>query len=131
MSLLVISVLRFAATPALRADFPRVTIFDADGQTTSGSMQDWSSDSIRLATADKRSWNWRDVVTVRFDDRPAPATPRGAAIWLANGDRLIAHGIGIADEQLKFRWPKVAGELDRSVPIEAVRGLSLALPHAR
>lgn len=116
---------------ALVADEPRVMIFDADGRETSGSLQAITHESIRI---DKpfAEWKWSDVAWLRFAHvENVLHEPRGSAIWLANGDRLIARGTAIEDEQLRATWRKFPEWPTFPLPLESVRGLSLSLPHAR
>ncbi len=119
-------------------DAPRVTVFDADGRTTIGLLKALASDSLSVASVTEsvdatgtRSWKWADVVSFRFDDRPVPREPRGAAIWLANGDRLIAKGTSIEAERLHASWVRFDEWPTLSLPLESVRGLSLMLPQHR
>ena len=120
---------------ASAADAPRVVLFDADGRTTNGLLKRIAADSLSVETtaepADARSWKWADIVSLRFDDRPVPREPRGAAIWLANGDRLVAKGTSIEDERLNASWVRFAEWPAFTLPLESVRGLSLMLPQHR
>lgn len=117
--------------PALVADEPRVIIFDADGRETSGSLQAISHTAVRIG-GQSAEWKWSDVVWLRFGQiENLPHEPRGSAIWLANGDRLIARGTAIEDEQLRATWREFPEWSTFALPLESVRGLSLSLPHAR
>lgn len=108
-----------------------VTLFDADGRETRGSLKAVSHESVRLSEP-AAEWKWADVVWLRFEpsDNP-PREPRGSAIWLANGDRLIARSTGIEDEQIRATWRDFPDWPELVLPLEAVRGLSLSLPHSR
>ncbi len=117
------------------ADRPRVTLFDADGRTTNGALTAITGDSLSVEpnaeSAETRAWKWADVVSLRFDDRPVPREPRSAAIWLANGDLLIAKGTSIEDERLNATWVRFEEWPKFSLPLESIRGLSLMLPQHR
>ena len=116
---------------ALVADEPRVTVFDADGRETSGSLQAISHESLRIGEQ-TAGLNWSDVVWLRFEHvENVLHEPRGSVIWLANGDRLIARGTAIEDEQLKALWREFREWPEFTLPLESVRGLSLSLPHSR
>ncbi len=118
-------------SPALVADEPRVTVFDAAGREASGSLRAISHEAVRIGDA-PTEWKWRDVVWLRFGQvENLPHEPRGSAIWLANGDRLIAGGEAIEDEQLRATWREFPEWPKFALPLESVRGLSLSLPHAR
>src|SRR5712691_5586996 len=123
--------LAFTSSLARAAEAPRVTIFDADGRTATGTMTMLTSESVSVVVGESRVWRWSDVVSLRFDNRPSPSEPRGAAVWLANGDRFVATASGIADERLKATWVRFADSPALSLPLEAVRGLTLSLPQAR
>ena len=117
------------------ADRPRVTLFDADGRTTRGVLTAITADSLSVEqngdVVETRSWTWEYVVSLRFDDRPVPREPRGTAIWLANGDRLIAKGMSIEEERLNAVWDRFEKWSKFSLPLESIRGLSLMLPQHR
>lgn len=116
---------------ALVADEPRVTVFDAAGREASGSLRAISHEAVRIGDA-PTEWKWPDVVRLRFGQvENLPHEPRGSAIWLANGDRLIARGGAIEDEQLLATWREFPERPKFALPLESVRGLSLSLPHAR
>lgn len=116
---------------ALVAAEPSVTLFDADGRETRGALKAISHESVRLGDP-PAEWKWPDVVSLRFEQvANLPHEPRGSAIWLANGDRLIVRGTGIADEQLRATWRDFPDWPELVLPLEAVRGLSLSLPHSR
>lgn len=135
---------------ALAADEPRITVFDADGRETSGSLIALSHESVRFGEPPTER-KWSDVVWLRFVGQVSnlpgkesdsvlqsdgqvenlPHEPRGSAIWLANGDRLIARGTSIEDEQLRATWREFPEWPEFALPLETVRGLSLSLPHAR
>lgn len=116
---------------SLVAEQPHVTLLDADGHETSGSLTAISHESVRIGDpAAERKWS--DVVSLRFgSNENPPHEPRESAIWLANGDRLIARGSGVEDEQLRATWREFAEWPELVLPLEAVRGLSLSLPHSR
>lgn len=118
-------------TFAQASESPRVTVLDADGRTTSGTLQTWSSETLSVRDTETQSWKWRDIVRLRFDDRPVPAEARGSAIWLANGDRLVAKVREIADEQLTADWPRFPDSPALMLPLESVRGVVVSLPQAR
>ncbi len=107
-----------------------VTVFDADGRETSGSLQAISHESLSVAG---QKLEWSNVVWLRFVGQVEnlPHEPRGSAIWLANGDRLVARATGIEDEQLHAAWRQFPEWPEFAVPLESVRGLSLSLPQAR
>lgn len=110
---------------------PRVTLFDADGRESSGLLKAISHKTVRIGdqTAEQ---NWSDVVWLRFEHEDNVLhNPRGSAIWLANGDRLVARSTAIVDEQLHAAWREFPEWPEFTLPLESVRGLSLALPHAR
>jgi hypothetical protein len=116
---------------ALVASEPRVTLFDADGHETSGPLQAISHESVRIAKQ-SGELSWSDIVRLRFEHvENVPHEPRGSAIWLANGDRLIARGTAIEDEQLRAAWWEFPEWPEFVLPLEAVRGLSLSVPHSR
>ncbi len=135
-----------AMSCVLAADKTRVTVFDADGRETSGLLQAISHESLSVAG---HKLDWSDVVWLRFvgqvfnlpgSDREKktngqvanlPHEPRGSAIWLANGDRLVARATGIEDEQLRAVWRQFPEWPEFALPLESVRGLSLSLPYAR
>lgn len=119
-------------SPALVAEEPRVTLFDADGRETSGALRAISHESVRIGDSPVE-WKWSDVLWLRFvrQVENLPHEPRGSAIWLANGDRLIARGTAIEDEQLRAVWCGFPEWPTFALPLESVRGLSLTLPHAR
>ena len=127
--------LTLTASFASAADAPSVTLFDADGRTTIGMLNGITAGSLSVETtakpAETRSWKWADIVSLRFDDRPVPREPRGAAIWLANGDRLVAKGTSVEDERLNAAWVRFEEWPAFSLPLESVRGLSLMLPQHR
>ena len=129
--LLAVGFILCGMSPALVADVPRVTLFDADGRETSGPLQAISHESIRIGDS-SAEWRWPDVVWLRFGPvESLPHEPRGSAIWLANGDRLIARGTAIEDEQLRAVWRGFPEWPNFALPLESVRGMSLSLPHAR
>ncbi len=116
---------------ALVASEPRVTVFDADGRETSGSLQAISHEAVRIGEQTV-GLNWSDVVWLRFEHvGNVLHEPRGSAIWLANGDRLIARGMAVDDEQLRAAWREFPEWPEFALPLESVRGLSLSLPHSR
>ncbi len=116
---------------ALAAAEPRVTLFDADGRETTGSLQAISQESVRIGEQTV-AVNWSDVVRLQFEHvENVLHEPRGSAIWLANGDRLIARGTAIEDEQLRAAWREFPEWPEFALPLESVRGLSLSLPHSR
>ena len=116
---------------ALIASEPRVTVFDADGRETSGPLQAISHDAVSIGEQTS-GLNWSDVVWLRFEHvGNVLHEPRGSAIWLANGDRLIARGTAIEDEQLRVAWREFPEWPEFALPLESVRGLSLSLPHSR
>ena len=119
-----------AISCATAADESRVAVFAADGSETSGPLQSLSHESLTLAG---RISKWSDVVWVRFERSVAdlPQEPRGSAIWLANGDRLIARPLAIQDEQLRAAWLRFSELPEFAVPLESVRGVSLSLPQSR
>ena len=133
--IVLVLMLTFADSFASAADAPRVTLFDADGRTTNGLLTTIAANSLNVETnaesAETRTWKWADVVSLRFDDRPIPREPRSAAIWLANGDRLIAKGTSIEDERLNATWVRFVEWPKFSLPLESIRGLSLMLPQHR
>ena len=113
------------------AEPPRVVLFDADGREHQGALTSLSHESVGLSdSVGVRSWS--DVVRLRFERAEVlAAEPRGSAIWLANGDRLIARGVSIDDEHLHATWREFPDWPELVLPLEAVRGLSLSLPSAR
>jgi hypothetical protein len=116
---------------ALVAAGPSVTLFDADGGETSGLLRAISHESVRFGEPPTER-KWSDVVWLRFGGAEnLPHEPRGSTIWLANGDRLIARGTSIEDEQLRAIWREFPEWPELALPLETVRGLSLSLPHAR
>ena len=116
---------------ALVAGEPRVTVFDADGRETSGPLQALSHESVRIGEQ-TAGLNWSDVVWLRFEHvENVLHEPRGSAIWLANGDRLIARGTAIEDEQLRAMWGDFPEWPEFTLPLESVRGFSLSLSHSR
>ncbi len=115
----------------LVAGEPRVTVLNADGHETSGSLQAISHESVRIGEQ-TAGLQWSDVVWLRFEHvENVLHGPRGSAIWLANGDRLIARGTAIEDEQLRAAWREFPEWPEFALPLESVRGLSLSLPHSR
>lgn len=113
------------------AEQPHVTLFDADGRETSASLKSLSHESVRIGEPNDE-WKWADVVWLRFGQvGNLPHDPRGSAIWLANGDRLVARASRIEDEQLRATWRDFPDWPELILPLEAVRGLSLSLPHSR
>lgn len=118
-------------TASVSADEPRVVLWDADGRETSGSLLAISNASVRVGeqTIERK---WSDVVRLRFEHAENVLhEPRGSAIWLANGDRLVARASGIENEQLHATWCGFPDWPAFLLPLEAVRGVSLSLPHAR
>ncbi len=116
---------------SLVASEPRVTVFDADGNETSGSLQAISHESVLIGEQSAES-KWSDIVWLRFERiGNVLDEPRGSAIWLANGDRLIARSTAIEDEQLRAAWREFPEWPEFALPLESVRGLSLSLPHSR
>lgn len=117
----------------MAADESRVTVFDADGRETSGSLQAISHESLSVVGQPLAKWKWSDVVWLRFVGQVSnlPVEPRGSAIWLANGDRLVARATGIEAEQLHAAWRQFPEWPEFALPLESVRGLSLSLPQAR
>lgn len=123
-----------------------VKIFDANGREASDLLQTISHESLSVAG---QKLEWSDVVWLRFvgqvfnlpgSDRETktngqvenlPHEPRGSAIWLANGDRLVARATGIEDEQLHAAWRQFPEWPEFALPLESVRGLSLSWPQAR
>ena len=145
---LCLAILFLVALASARADGEtRVVIFDADGRETNGSLHDINPDSLIVSGPSPVKWKWSDVVRVRFVGHVSnvpgsetkrsgqvenmPHEPRGSAIWLANGDRLVARGTSIEDEQLRATWRHFPEWPEFSLPLEAVRGVSLSLPQAR
>jgi len=122
-----------AMSCVLAADETRVTLLDADGRESSGWLQAISHDFLSITRQTSVNWKWSDVVWLRFERQVDNASdqPRGSAIWLANGDRLVARGIGIEDEQLRAVWRQFPEWPEFQLPLESVRGLSLSLPQAR
>ncbi len=108
-----------------------VTLWDASGQSLTGTLQEITSRSVLLKTTAAESTDWRDVALLRFNDHSKPMEPRGAAIWLANGDRLIAGGTSIDNERLFAAWLRFPDWPTISLPLESVRGCSLELPASR
>lgn len=118
-------------SPTLVAEQPRVTLFDADGRETNGPLQAITHEAVRIG-GQPAEWKWSDIVWLRFGQiENLPHEPRGSAIWLANGDRLIARGTAIEDEHLRAAWRGFPEWPNFALPLESVRGLSLSLPHAR
>lgn len=116
---------------AMAADESRVTLFDADGHESTGPLRMLSHESVRIGEPLVER-NWSDIVWLRFGDlENVPHEPRGSVIWLANGDRLIARGVGIVDEQLRAAWRQFPEWPEFALPLEMVRGMSLSLPQAR
>ena len=130
-SLILVLLLILANSFASAADASRVTVFDADGRTTSGTLSELKSDLLSVHAEGTHSWKWADIVSIRFDERPAPREPRGAAIWLANGDHLVARGTGIEDERLNATWIRFGDWASLSLPLESIRGVTLKLPQIR
>lgn len=121
----------FGLPNAPAAESLRVILFGVDGREISGPLHVISHDSIRLGEP-LTERKWQDVVWLRFVKRAGSQLdePRGSAIWLANGDRLIARATGIEDEQLRAAWRAFPESPNFNLPLESVRGLSLSLPHA-
>lgn len=113
------------------ADTLDATVFDADGRETHGSLNAISQESVRIGEPPVE-WKWSDIVWLRLGSvEKSPYEPRGSAIWLANGDRLVAQGTAIGDEQLRATWREYPEWPEFVLPLESVRGLSLSLPHSR
>ncbi len=113
------------------ADEPRVTLFTADGHEVAGPLLRFSHESVRIGEMTSEM-KWSDVVSLRFKhDANVLDAARGAAIWLANGDRLIARGTAIENEQLRATWREFPEWPEFALPLESVRGLSLSMPDAR
>lgn len=109
-----------------------VTLWDASGNTVSGMLSALSAQSVMVVSdGTAKQINWREVVLLRFSNRPKPSDLRGAAIWLSNGDRLIARGKAIQDERLIADWLQFLNWPPLSIPLESVRGFSLALPRGQ
>ena len=111
-------------------DLPRVTVFDAGGRSSASVLRAITSDSLSVDADGGRTWKWVDVVSVRFEVRTTSVEPRGAALWLANGDRLVAKATAIKDEQLKANWVRFGDWPTLSLPLESILGLTLSLPQA-
>lgn len=108
-----------------------ISVFDVEGRTTQGKLSGLNSESLTVVGDESRQWKWSDVVSLRIADRPAPEEPRGAMIWLANGDRFVARGTSIVDEQLAADWIRFPEWPSLKFSLEGVRGLSLSLPGTR
>ncbi|MBC7821832.1 MAG: NPCBM/NEW2 domain-containing protein [Planctomycetaceae bacterium] len=108
-----------------------MTLFTADGREVAGSLQMISHESVRISDQAVET-EWSDVVRLRFEHvENVLHEPLGSAIWLANGDRLIARSTAIEDEQLRAAWREFPEWPEIALPLESVRGLSLSLPHSR
>ncbi len=109
----------------------RATMFDADGRESTGPLRMISHEAVRIGEPPVER-KWLDIVWVRFGHvENVPHELRGSTIWLANGDRLVAKQISVADEQLKAAWNQSGDSQEFALPLESVRGVSLSLPHAR
>lgn len=132
LPMLVVMLLHVAGNrPELADDETRVTLFDADGRESTGPLRMISHEAVRIGEPPVER-KWSDIVWLRFGlAENVPHEPRGSAIWLANGDRLIARSIGIVDEQLRASWRQFSDLPEFALPLESVRGVSLSLPQAR
>ncbi len=120
-----------ATRGAMASDEIRATIFDADGRESTGLLRTISHEAVRIGEPSVER-KWSDIVWVRFRHvENVPHELRGSAIWLANGDRLVAKEMSVADEQLKASWSPSGDWQEFALPLESVRGVSLSLPHAR
>lgn len=122
-----------AMSCVLAADETRVTLLDADGRESSGWLQAISHDFLSITRQTSANWKWPDVVWLRFERQVDNASdqPRGSAIWLANGDRLVARGIGIEDEQLRAVWRQFPEWPEFQLPLESVRLVAIAAASSR
>lgn len=131
LQMLVVMLLHVAAWRSAMADETRVTLFDADGRESTGPLRMISHEAVRIGEPPVER-KWSDIVWLRFGlVEDVPREPRGSAIWLANGDRLVASSLGIADEQLRASWRQFSDLPEFTLPLESVRGVSLSLPQAR
>src|SRR5688572_22007597 len=92
------------ADEAIHAAIP-VTVVDVQGESHAGTLAGLAANEISLSIGDQpRTFSTRDVLEIRFNQKRTKPNLSSAAIFLANGDRLVASPETIDDTKAIARW---------------------------
>lgn len=133
VSLRSITALLIAALPPLLSPFPAstasVTVVDVNGKSHSGTLTELTAGEIELSIGNQsRTFRAQDVLELQFEHRRSKPHLVGAAIFLANGDRLVASPETIDDTQAVAQWQAFPGWKSVRVPLETITGFILEVP---
>lgn len=107
---------------------PDFVATDADGQRWTGILRSLSPERMVVAGETTRELPVSDLWMAKFTSRNPVPFERGAAVLLANGDRLVAEPVAMDDVNLTVHWSNMAGEPPLEVPLETIRGIVLNVP---
>ena len=107
-----------------------VAVIDVDDIRYTGELQALSDQRLTIAGRELHRLNAEDLLRLQFTGRTARPVGDRALVILANGDRLVAHTIGMNEESLVAQlidfptWPAVR------LPLETIRGIIVTLPRS-
>jgi hypothetical protein len=128
---LVIVAIPIATVPAAdELSGPRqVEVTDSAGHVRRGSLKELGSGRMTLATSEQLRLSTKDLVLMKFKDRPCVLAPSDPLIILTAGDVLTARPEKIDDEALIARWAQFAAWRPTfRIPLETLRGVILEPP---
>ena len=70
-----------------------------------------------------REFQRSDLRSVAFDRTTVQASTSQATIWLANGDRISARAMTVADDLLTVSWPALGNSALSQIPLEQVSAI--------
>lgn len=105
-----------------------LTVIDAEGRRWSGLLRSLTPERLVLAGEATNELRPAELRLAEFSGRRAAPFERGAAVLLANGDRLVAEPVRMDDANLTVRWTNLPGEPEVEIPLETVRGVMLSVP---
>ena len=108
---------------------PAVTVQTAGGETLEGSLSGLSAASVTLSIGNQpRELLAKDLLELRFPHQRSKPHLFGSAIFLANGDRLVAGPETIDDTQALARFEAFPYWESVKIPLETISGFILDVP---
>jgi hypothetical protein len=107
-----------------------VTAIDVDDIKYKGELQAFSDERLTIAGREPYRLSTEELLRLQFTGRTARPVGDRSLVVLANGDRLVAHTIGMDEESLVAElidfptWPAV------HLPLETVRGIVVTVPRS-
>ncbi len=100
------------------------------GETHSGRIIEWTSESVKLLGDELRTLLMSEVAAIDFPAQPLQFTA-AAYVVQGHGDRYAIASPRSADEQLSASWANAPLRPRLSLPLETVSGILFDLPPAR